>query len=259
MLKHQSIKDLYALALAEGEGMGTAYEYFAKRLVLDKWLQKFTRPDSVLVAGLPEKYGASLDSLLLAQELGAHQVLVIDERPEAIEKVQAAIQALGKESAIALPTPELRTITQWSEFPDDMGHFDMAISSEVLQRLAPDTRSAYVQQLRDHAGCLALFTPNAENPAHTSRSGLGGVTLSELEKLVDAPADIRPAAQTGYIDMPPFPPGITRTEDQREQASTGLFEASVMRGLESYARAESLVPEALRRRQSHIVYTLFPG
>ena len=29
MLAHYTIKDLYALALAEGEGMGTAYEYYA--------------------------------------------------------------------------------------------------------------------------------------------------------------------------------------------------------------------------------------
>ncbi len=38
MLHQISIKTLYSLALAEGEGVGTAYEYFAKRLILASWL-----------------------------------------------------------------------------------------------------------------------------------------------------------------------------------------------------------------------------
>ena len=37
--KH-SIKTLYPLALAEGEGVGTAYEYFTKRLHLVRWLKQ---------------------------------------------------------------------------------------------------------------------------------------------------------------------------------------------------------------------------
>ncbi len=66
MLPTHSIKALYALALAEGEGMGTAYEYYAKRLILGRWLAERPRPASILIAGLPQKYGASLDLLLLA-------------------------------------------------------------------------------------------------------------------------------------------------------------------------------------------------
>ena len=39
VLQKRSIKSLYPLALAEGEGVGTAYEYFAKRLILGRWLE----------------------------------------------------------------------------------------------------------------------------------------------------------------------------------------------------------------------------
>ena len=67
----------------------------------------------------------------------------------------------------------------------------------------------------------------------------------------------RPSAVvSGYIDMPPFPPGITRSDEQREQATQGAFEAVVMGGLRVYAHGERLLPGALRRRQSHIVYAL---
>ena len=90
MLAHYTIKDLYALALAEGEGMGTAYEYYAKRLALGRWLKARPRPASILVAGLPEKYGASLDFLLLAGELGA-AVTVVDDRPAALDRLRGAL------------------------------------------------------------------------------------------------------------------------------------------------------------------------
>ncbi|HEX6383064.1 MAG TPA: hypothetical protein VF177_00200, partial [Anaerolineae bacterium] len=92
MIPIHSIKSLYTLALAEGEGVGTAYEYYAKRLVLSPWLRQVRRPQRVLVAGLPQKYGASLDFLLLAAEVGA-AVVVIDERPPAVAKFQRALAA----------------------------------------------------------------------------------------------------------------------------------------------------------------------
>ena len=157
--------------------------------------------------------------------------------------------------------PHLATLT---------GRFDLAVSSEVLQRLAAAERPAYVAALRARADALALFAPNADNPAHTGRSGLAGLQLDEMSALMQATADRRPptaageaavgsrrsAVVSGYIDMPPFPPGITRSDEQREQATQGAFEAVVMGGLRVYAHGERLLPGALRRRQSHIVYAL---
>ena len=273
MLAHYTIKDLYALALAEGEGMGTAYEYYAKRLALGRWLKARPRPASILVAGLPEKYGASLDFLLLAGELGA-AVTVVDDRPAALDRLRGALDR---------PQRSSETSEVWAVFPRPVclladlprlaglaGQFDLAVSSEVLQRLAAAERPAYVAALRARADALALFAPNADNPAHTGRSGLAGLQLDEMSALMQATADRRPptaageaavgsrrsAVVSGYIDMPPFPPGITRSDEQREQATQGAFEAVVMGGLRVYAHGERLLPGALRRRQSHIVYAL---
>ena len=273
MLAHYTIKDLYALALAEGEGMGTAYEYYAKRLALGRWLKARPRPASILVAGLPEKYGASLDFLLLAGELGA-AVTVVDDRPAALDRLRGALDR---------PQRSSETSEVWAVFPRPVclladlphlatltGRFDLAVSSEVLQRLAAAERPAYVAALRARADALALFAPNADNPAHTGRSGLAGLQLDEMSALMQATADRRPptaageaavgsrrsAVVSGYIDMPPFPPGITRSDEQREQATQGAFEAVVMGGLRVYAHGERLLPGALRRRQSHIVYAL---
>ena len=273
MLAHYTIKDLYALALAEGEGMGTAYEYYAKRLALGRWLKARPRPASILVAGLPEKYGASLDFLLLAGELGA-AVTVVDDRPAALDRLRGALDR---------PQRSSETSEVWAVFPRPVclladlphlatltGRFDLAVSSEVLQRLAAAERPAYVAALGARADALALFAPNADNPAHTGRSGLAGLQLDEMSALMQATADRRPPTAagevavgswrspvvSGYIDMPPFPPGITRSDEQREQATQGAFEAVVMGGLRVYAHGERLLPGALRRRQSHIVYAL---
>lgn len=250
MLTSFSIKSLYALALAEGEGVGTAYEYYAKRLALGRWLKQVGRPKRMLVAGLPQKYGSSLDFLLLAEELGA-SVTVVDERPFALSKLQSSLAAAQGAGWLTAVSPILIPTANLSDLAESSGPFDLAISSEVLQRLDEAARPRYVARLGELATAVALFAPNEDNPAHTQISGLDGLTLTELQSLF--PTSHQPPA-TGYIDMPPFPPGIIRSEEQRAQATSGKFEAFAMWGLGYYARAEKILPTAVRRRQSHIVY-----
>jgi hypothetical protein len=257
MLRTLSIKSLYALALAEGEGVGTAYEYFAKRLVLGRWLADQKRPSRILVAGLPEKYGSSLDFLQLAQEVGA-EMTVVDERPLSLEKLRNSLAAAQKEGWLAV-TPQTIAVDTMTDLSAAVGPFDLVISSEVLQRLNPDERVEYIKQVRGMGTAVALFAPNSDNAAHTNISGLSGIKLAELRAYLQTCPDRRsPLAnsKTGYIDMPPFPPGITRSDDQREQATSGRMEAIAMWGLGYYARAERFLPLSIRRSHSHIVYAL---
>ncbi len=258
MLQTLSIKSLYVLALAEGEGVGTAYEYFAKRLVLRRWLAGQKRPSRILIAGLPEKYGSSLDFLQLAQELGA-AVTVVDERPSSLEKLQNSMAAAQREGWLTAVTPQTIAVDTLTDLSRAAGPFDLVIASEVLQRLNPDERIEYVKQVMEMGTAVALFAPNGDNAAHTNISGLSGITLTELRAYLQSclgPMSPLANSQTGYIDMPPFPPGITRSDDQREQATSGKLEAVAMWGLGYYARAERFLPPSIRRSQSHIVYAL---
>lgn len=250
-----SIKSLYTPALAEGEGVGTAYEYFAKRLVLRPWLKRLSPIKRILIAGLPEKYGSSLDFLLLAEELGATAV-VADERPEAIEKLQNSLSATQAQNWLMDCQPETQVVADMGMLAEVDPPFDLVISSEVLQRLVEADRRVYVERALELGTAVALFCPNADNPAHTNLSGLNGLHLRELENLI-TPSPRHPVTLSGYIDMPPFPPGIVRDEDQRAQASSGKLEAFAMWGLGYYARLEKLIPISIRRRQSHIVYALW--
>ena len=92
VLSDISIRELYSWALAEEEGVGTAYEYYAKRLALGRWLRGRSRPQKILIAGLPQKYGLSLDFIQLAAEYGA-VVTIIDERQDSLDELQDVIAA----------------------------------------------------------------------------------------------------------------------------------------------------------------------
>jgi len=262
LLPHHSIKELYAPALAEGEGMGTAYEYYVKRRALARLLQDMERPTSILIAGLPEKYGTSLDFLLLATELGA-KVMVVDDRSQAIARLREALARLaGMPDGPQIASPTHVVVSDLASLATLDARFDLVLSSEVLQRLSPDHRVRYVNKLAGLTRAFALFCPNADNQAHNTRSGLGGLTLEEIRALatdrdLQTRANVRDAPRSvssGFIDMPPFPPGITRSAEQRADATSGRFEGAVMNGLGYYARFERLLPPFIRRRQSHIVY-----
>ncbi|VAW37866.1 hypothetical protein MNBD_CHLOROFLEXI01-344 [hydrothermal vent metagenome] len=248
MLQSLSIKSLYVLALAEEEGVGTAYEYFAKRLVLGRWLKLQPKPRSLLIAGLPEKYGSSLDFLQVAQELGT-AVTIIDERPFALEKVQKSLAAAQREGWLTAVSPQFIPVRHLADLGEIGSNFDLCLASEVLQRLDVGEKTNYVAHLQRLVTNIALFAPNGDNGAHTEISGLSGLSLAALRQLVVT-------AVTGYIDMPPFPPGITRSDAQREQATSGKMEAVAMWGLGFYARLEHFLPTAVRQKKSHIVYAL---
>jgi hypothetical protein len=247
----RSIGSLYPLALAEGEGIGTAYEYFAKRCALARWQARPQRAQRVLIAGLPEKYGSSLDFLLLAQEMAAAEVVVVDDRPEALEKLNRSLanaRALGELSDLVLKYLQVNDISRIDELNPP---FDICIGSEVLQRLDPARRQKYLRGLATLAPALALFAPNAENPNHTTLSGLSGLAFGELQSLVKT---VGAVAAIDYVDMPPFPPGLMRSAEQRQQATTGTLEQLAMWSLGYYARLERFFPSNWRKSHSHIVY-----
>ena len=259
MIRQHSIKTLYPFAIAEGEGVGTAYEYFTKRLLLSQWLKQEEEPRRILIAGLPEKYGASLDFLLMASEMEA-MITIADNRPQSLAKAKAALARAQNDGLMQNLEPEYCLVGSMGLMAEIDGHFDLALSSETLQRLTADDRKRYVNRLLQLAPQVAIFTPNNDNPAHTNVSGLSGLRLDELEAVVEQGLELaygyesQVSPQFGYIDMPPFPPGITRSEQQREHAASGMGEAIAMWGLGQYARLERWFPLGWRRSKSHIVF-----
>jgi hypothetical protein len=227
--------------------VGTAYEYFAKRRVMRPVLDRLRKGDEVLVAGLPEKYGTSLDFVLAAHDIGC-SCLVVDDRAAAIEKAKTAIAAA--QDAGRLRGARVRYLT--IDSLTDIGHVPAAaaaFSCEVLQRVPCAGRHHFAKEVRTRAPFGVLFVPNSENDSHLKISGLGGFTRVGLSEVMNAQR-----AYVGFTDMPPFPPGITRSDEQRARAKSGTLEAIAMFGLEWYCRAERVVPELVKRRLAHIVW-----
>jgi hypothetical protein len=254
----RSIRNLYTYALAEGEGVGTAYEYYVKRRIMRSVLAQAARRSAresgahVLVAGLPEKYGTSLDFVLAASELEA-KVLVVDDRADAIDRARGAIDPLLASGKIPRVAVEYRKLDAMSDLAS-VGPQDVVLSCEVIQRLPDDQRAAYARSLRALAPRGVVFVPNGENASHTKISGLRGLDRATLRSLMGA--GVR---EVGFTDLPPFPPGITRSADQREQASSGAKEAVGMWGLQMYSAAEPYLPSSLKRHVAHIVYAKWEG
>jgi hypothetical protein len=251
MLPNYSIKDLYPLALAEGEGIGTAYEYYAKRRALSRWLTKLRRPRRMLIAGLPEKYGSSLDFLQIAQDLSIEDLVIVDDRQEALEKLRLGLAAAQAEGVLPAIRPEYTHVSEMARLNDLRRDFDLCLGSEVLQRMNNGSRILYIKQLCEIAPAIALFVPNGGNRSHTTLSGLSGLELSDLRAMAKEHGSV---VDSGYVDMPPFPPGLTRSADQRAKASTGHLEALAMAGLGYYACLEQAFPAGWRRTHAHIIY-----
>ena len=246
---------MYAINLIEGEGVGTAYEYYTKLRQLKRFINSIDRPKKVLIAGLPEKYGLSMDFFLVGQSLNADTV-VIDERDGALERAQKALDILKSGGRFNNKIEFLKT-DNLAEFNKELNKviFDIALSSEVLQRL-DSRRGDYFSCLRNSAKNFAVFVPNRGNQSHAKLSGLNSLHLEELLRYCRNGVSGMDIYDYGYIDMPPFPPGLTRSQEKREQATESRIETFLMKGLEIYSLCEELFPKFIKEKLAHIVYVM---
>ncbi|MBZ5495943.1 MAG: hypothetical protein LAP85_06030 [Acidobacteriia bacterium] len=251
------IKFFYKISLAEGEGVGTAYEYCAKLRRLWKFIDAIAMAKRILIAGLPEKFGYSMDFILLSEILDG-QVLVIDERADRIGGAQRCLRDLSSMGILS------GTGARFSQV-DDLGRidrerldgerFDLALSCEVLQRVN-SSKEDYFSFLREAARSYAVFVPNGGNAAHADHSGLKGMHLHELLKYCRLGNSKMRIYDCGLLDMPPFPPGVSRSQERREQAAGSRLEGFLMKALELHSSIEGLFPRCLKVRAAHIAYLM---
>jgi hypothetical protein len=253
----ETIRSLYPVNLLEGEGVGTSYEYFVKLKKLERFINTIGSVNRILIAGLPERYGLSMDFFLIGQLLQA-EIEVRDERPEALERardVHRQLQAQQIFSDQVIEWEDMRSLKACDGNGYEKPVFDLALSSEVIQRLGDD-QTLYARNLMKLAAHYAVFAPNRINESHAKISGLQGISLEELQDLFQDGSRDHSVFDQGYIDLPPFPPGISRSEEKREQASQSRIESIAMKGLEVYGRLEHLLPHFIKRKLAHIVYIM---
>ncbi len=223
-----NLKQLYDLSLIEKEGLGTAYEYFVKlRFIRHKLKQQKIK--SVLIYGLPEKYGFSLDFLLFSQSLGIVPD-VLEIRKNKLNKLENIILETNGHLGVSL---KYNVITRINH------KYDLILSCEVLQRFNQLNQKKFISRLKSFANNYFIFVPNRHNDAHFQISGLNGFFVKNVEQLVGSKYSLT------FIDAPPFPPGIRA----KKKITSSLF-ISI---LELYAYFEPFFPKVIKKRMSHII------
>jgi len=246
------VVDLYPIALLEGEGMGTAYEYSAKLKLLRRVVVATYPPRRLLIGGLPEAYGLDLDLALLAVRYGC-QTVVADDRQPMLEAFAGALRS-SPLSDLADPGQfEMRHLVTLAcpTRPDEVP-FDLWVTTSALQRLDGVELTEYLAQVREKSRHAVLLVPNKANKEHLSISGLDGFFLPDLVTACQQAS--LAVLEAGYLDVPPFPPGLQRSAEAKEKAAGSPVERFVMHSLEWWVRGERLLPRFLKRRFGHIAY-----
>jgi len=249
-----SVIALYPLALLEGQGMGTAYEYSAKLKLLERVVAEMLPLQSLFIGGLPEDYGVDLGLALLAARYGCWTV-VADDRPWALETFA---YALTSPPLAALADPghfEMRHLTTLARPAGaDDAPFDLWVTTSALQRLKDSELAGYLAHVRTKSRHAVLLVPNKANKEHLTLSGLDGFFLPDLVAACrQAGLKVR---QAGHLDVAPFPPGLKRSPEAKEKAVESRLERLVMRSLEGWVQVERRLPRFLKRRFGHLAYVV---
>jgi hypothetical protein len=245
-----SVAELYPVALLEGEGMGTAYEYAVKIAVLQRVAGICGSRGRVLIGGLPEKYGYDLGTALLAAARNC-EITVVDHRPEVLYAFDELIVRLAQIVEGVSPEEfETRPVESLA-VPVEEGDptYDLWVSTSAIQCLDRDGLASYLVRVRAHSRFAVLFAPNSGNDAHMTISGLDGFRLSQFTEMCTR-AGLQ-VIEAGYLDLPPFPPGIQRSEEAKARASSSPVERLAMAVLQGWGRLERYLPRGLKRRYSH--------
>jgi hypothetical protein len=247
-----AVVDLYPLALLEGEGMGTAYEYSAKLKVLQQVMAVIDPLQRLFVGGLPEDYGLDLDLALLATRYGC-QTVVADDRMALLEAFALALKSPPLAGWVDPDRFEMRHLDTLAR-PTRSGDvpFQLWVTTSAIQRLDDSELAEYLAQVRATSRYSVLLVPNKDNKEHLSISGLDGFFLTDLVAACrQAGLTVR---QAGHLDVAPFPPGLQRSAEAKKRAASSPVERFVMHGLEWWARSERFMPRFVKRRFGHIAY-----
>ncbi len=250
MMRRISLEHLHRIASAEGEGLGTAYEYLAKWNLLETIFDEIGYKKNILIAGLPEKYGLSMDFVLFSMKYRS-RITVIDERDEVLRRFKKVLKILGAEEAsVRLRLIKVNDLSELEPAVDIIEHikinnkYELSLCCEVLQRLPEGSRFKYIDQIIKLAERAVIFVPNRENRMHARLSGLDALSMDDLLNLTRHYGYV---VSCGYIDMPPFPPGL-KSGCAKKNAT------SVMRMLEIWCAFENMLPKIFKRKIAHIVY-----
>lgn len=250
-----SLKFWYPINLLEGEGLGSSYEYVNKLQKLERWFGN-KMVDNMIVAGLPGKYGFNLDLILYFYLKGAKKIVVVDDRLERLDQFGKILADKLLPKRLQLTVICRLVTSQQLTSPDfykkQFGNVDLVVNSEVIQNWDPNRRKIWLNTICDMTTNLTVFVPNRGNLAHMRISKLKSLSVEELNGLFQR------KVKTGYLDMPPFPPGIKRNKEQKASlVSFNLFWLFAPNLLMIWMKLQDSLLSRWLPTRAHLVYALY--
>lgn len=249
-----SLVQMYPLNLLENEGVGLTYEQVVKWRLLSRNFFNFKGIKSILVPGLCQKYGLGLDYLMLAYYLKA-KIIVVDERADALTRLSKLIKEINN-LGFSFASNQIKLIRVNSLVNFKLkDRVDLAINSVVLQQYNLEQRKIFMANLLPKCQKAAFFVPNAANRSHALISGLATLSIEELRNSIKG-LDKSRKSLFGYLDAPPFPPGIKRSSQQRNNLLSSVLGKNLISFLELWSVGERYVPQPILKKFAHLVYLL---
>ncbi|MFA6217618.1 MAG: hypothetical protein WDL87_08240 [Candidatus Omnitrophota bacterium] len=244
----------YDLARLQNEGWGTVYEYLDKHLFLKKKISK-TKIKRILIAGLPEKYGYSLDFLMLAQELGV-LCTVIDDRKDRIERTKEFVTGLALKNKLDLGLIKF-IVSGNSIIPHDVDDhplkYDLVLSCEAIQRYSDPQQLEILKKLAFVSDSVFIFMPNALHSGH-ARSGLATVDIKQISSWKKELGG-EYSLEYGFIDFAPWSSGITGKRNlPGVLAGCNLIQRLMAFIIELWLGLVKYMPARFCVNNSHIIY-----
>lgn len=249
-------KKLLELTNAEWEGIGTWYEYLAKY----KTFEKLKDIKTVLVAGLPQEYGLSVDMLIFALN---SKLTVIDNRREKLNQFLKIAKKFKLDSNVKIVyTKDL------TKYPFKNNSFDLVSNTEVIQRVE-DTYEMIKEMERVSKKNIMVFVPNAYYYSHYIITKIKTFRMKDLVRSCNFHI-----IKKGYLDRPPWPAGISvsaegisfeggsKAKEKEEFEKQGIKESffiSLLKKIFTFltpplVSLEFLYPPPFRQLLSHMFY-----
>ncbi len=243
MKEKQTMDFFYDVALEEGEGMGTAYEYIAKKRILKNFL-KNKKIETILVYGIPEKYGTSMDFFFFSK-FNNKKVYFYETDKKLLKKLKFVREKLNERG---FSTKELKIIKR---IPKNK-KYDLILSCEVFQRLNKKERENYLKNIKLHGKYAVIFVPNKYNKAHDKISHLNTLSFEDInEELINAKL-----IEKGFVDFPPFPPGIkvSHAPNKKRKKIKGIKKIILLLLLNFWVRIEKYLQ--FHKQGYHMIYKI---
>ncbi len=234
---------MYHATLAEGEGIGTWYEYLAKRRIYKK-IQ--TEVNIIYVDSLPEKYGLGLDLLFWTNK----KIYISDARENKITEIKRVVNKLK------ITNPEIIFFSPKTKV-------DLIVNTEVLQNFNGNELTSYIKHAANKTSkYILLFIPNQKCYAHPKISGLNSKSLLPMTKLIKNHKNLI-IADSGYIDIPPWPAGMSIQSKAKDIQPT-VIKLLFAKFLNQFAqilipilvKLEVYYPLFIQKHNAHMIYFL---